>query len=126
MFTGSPVAAAGSPLSSPHSPSVENLERMASSPTRTPEEKLAIVAQEFEQIIFRQMFRSVQKSSFGQGFLDESGANSQYSEMVLQQLSDTLASTASLGIGDSLHAQLLLDHTPDPAVDHAKTTQPQP
>ena len=115
MLPESTIATLGGPKPSLQGKSVESLERMASSKTKTPEEKLAIVAQEFEQIIFRQMFRSVQKSSFGQGFLDESGANSQYSEMALQQLSDTLASTASLGIADSLHAQLLLDHAHKPA-----------
>ncbi len=122
MFTEATIATLGGPKSNLQGKSVESLERMVSSKTKTTDEKLAIVAQEFEQIIFRQMFRSVQKSSFGQGFLDESGANSQYSEMALQQLSDTLASTASLGIADSLHAQLLLDHDSKPA--SASTAKP--
>ena len=94
----------------PQSRSIKNFERLISSKTQTADEKLHAVAQEFEQIMFRQMFRSVQKSSFGQGFLTESGTNSQYSEMVLTQLSDTMATNASLGIADSLHAQLLLTH----------------
>ncbi len=93
----------------PQSRSVQSLEKLATSRSKSTDEKLAIVAQEFEQIIFRQMFRSIQKSSFGQGFFDESGSHSQYSEIALQQLSDTMAGTASLGIADSLHAQLLID-----------------
>ena len=106
-------AGTGSPLQT-QPRSVKNLERLLTSKERTVDEKLRVVAQEFEQIIFRQMFRSVQKSSFGQGFLAETGSNSQYSEIALQTLSDSLASTASLGIADSLHAQLLIAHDESP------------
>jgi Rod binding domain-containing protein len=94
----------------PQARSIKNFERLLSSKTKTTDEKLHVVAQEFEQILFQQMFRSVQKSSFGHGFFAESGTNSQYSEMILKQLSDTMASNASLGIADSLHSQLLLAH----------------
>ena len=87
-----------------------DVERLLSSTTQTQEEKLGVLAHEFEKTLFRQMFRTVQKSSFGEGFLAESGSTSQYSEIALQHLSDTLAETADLGIASSLQAQLIMAH----------------
>ena len=98
--------AEGTALSPPLIHRHDSLAR-SDSPTGAVDDKLREVASEFEQLIFRQMFRPIQKPSFGQGFLAEKGSNSPYSEIVLQQLSNSLASTASLGIASSLHAQLL-------------------
>lgn len=101
----------------------DDLQKGPESPELTNDDKLRTVASEFEQLIFRQMFRPIQKPSFGQGFLAEEGSHSPYSEMVIQQLSNSLASTASLGIASSLHAQLL---SPDPTEDTPGDTTRNP
>ncbi len=82
------------------------LEKLAGSSQISQSEKLAEVSRQFEAILLRQVLSAAQKPVFQSKLVSSSVAGDVYRDLVTNELADQISRSGSLGLTDSLSAQL--------------------
>lgn len=70
------------------------------------EKQMRETANQFEEVIFRQLLKEMRKTVPKEGMLDDSHASEMYMDMVDDNLAKQMASANALGIGDMVYNEL--------------------
>jgi flagellar protein FlgJ len=104
-----------------------SLESLAHNKNVSDEDKVAEVSRQFEAVLLRQILQDIRKSVLAPDQGDKT-TNAIYSDMINNQLADSISRSGSLGLAKSLNSQLahqVLQRAPGPtdlSQPHAPTT----
>ena len=98
------------------------LESLAGNANISDKDKIAEVSRQFEAVLLRQILQEARKPGMG-GSTDSSVSSSVYTDMVNQQLAESISRSGGFGLAKSLQGQLahqvLSKSTAAPAVEPA-------
>jgi peptidoglycan hydrolase FlgJ len=99
------------------------LESLAGNPNLSDNDKVAEVSRQFEAVLLRQILQDIRKPVLASDEAD-STVNGIYSDMINNQMADSISRSGAFGLARSLQGQLsrqVLPHAPAPPLSPAKT-----
>ncbi|HXG48541.1 MAG TPA: rod-binding protein [Methylomirabilota bacterium] len=112
------------PLTSPIRAANPPLERLATDPTLSEEQKIGEVCRQFEAILLRQILQQGRKTIIDSEFTSDSTASSIYQDMMTDTLADAISRSGSFGVARALQAQLSRQFRESPASPAADSPAP--
>lgn len=91
------------------------IEKLATNPNVSQEEKVGEVSRQFEAILLRQILSGAQKNMFG-----TSATAAIYQDLMTSQLADNVSHAGGIGLAEHLHKELGRQLAPH----HKETSQP--
>ena len=82
------------------------IEQLAHNHALSQQQKVAEVAQKFEALLLRQILQETQKTVIPSKYADNSTTAGIYHDMVINQLSDSISKSGTLGLAQTLERQL--------------------
>lgn len=90
------------------------LERLATNPNVTTDEKVGELSRQFETLLLRQILQQAQKTVFASKYHSDTFAGGIYQDMVAQNMAEGISKTGTVGLAHSLDRQLIHQTQPHP------------
>ena len=121
------------PLQSKVKASVIPFDKLASNPNVSDRDKVTEACKQFEAVLLRQILGEARKTLIPSGGKDNSNVSGIYSDMVNNQMADSISRSGAFGLAKSLEAQLVhqvlpksASTPPKSAPSSAQSTTPTP
>jgi peptidoglycan hydrolase FlgJ len=101
------------------------IEQLAANPNVSDKDKVTETCRQFEAVLLRQILGEARKTVIPDGEQD-SNVTSIYSDMVTQQLADSISRSGAFGLAKSLEAQLVRQVLPPAPAGTPAATAPGP
>ncbi len=96
-----------------------SLERLASNPNISPQDKAAEVSRQFEALLLRQILNEAYKAPLASSGSQSSVAREIYQDIITSQLADNISKAGTFGLAQSFQHQLTQQVAGSPPVDPA-------